>query len=264
MPKLKTSALAVGLWLTISCSASLHAAVDMFLNFGTSIPGESRDSAHRNQVDVLAWNWGMANSGKITVRGGAGTNRFQRINVTKYVDKATPLLMQACAKGTHLSTVILYVRRAGTTPIEFIKMTLTEVLVTSVSSGGSGGEDLLTENISLTYAQLQIDYVPTRLDGTADKTVQFTWNLSNTGAAPLNPVTGLGTTLFYTNGSPQAKLTWASTSGASYQVWATTNLNSAFRTYGSPMPSDGNGTTALIVPADALQMYFRIQTLQSP
>ncbi|MEO7298299.1 MAG: type VI secretion system tube protein Hcp [Verrucomicrobiota bacterium] len=264
MPKLKTSFMAVVLWLTIICSASLHAAVDMFLDLGPTMPGESRDTVHTNQVDVLAWSWGVSNTGT-THRGsgaGAGINKFQVLNVTKYVDKASAPLMSALARETRLDKVTLIVRKTGT-PVEYIKVILTNVWVTSVSTGGSGGEDRFTENISLTYATLQIDYVPTRFDGTADKTVSFNWDVSNNSGVTPTPVVGFGSSLIYTNGSQMAKLTWPSTNGANYQVWATTNLGSTFQAYGSPISSGGNGGTTLIVPANALQMFFRIQTLPS-
>ena len=97
MPKSRTSVLAVALWLAMNCSAPLHAAVDMFLNLGPAIPGESIDKVHKGQVDVLAWSWGMANIG--TTQRGAGKASFQDLTLTKYVDKSSPLLMLRCANG---------------------------------------------------------------------------------------------------------------------------------------------------------------------
>ena len=267
MPKSKTSVLAVVLWLALNCGASLHAAVDMFLDLGSDLPGESVDKAHQGQVDVLAWSWGAANSGTTRLGGGAGvgTNRFNDLTVTKWVDKSSPKLMLRCATGAHIPTATLFVRKTGTkAPIEYIKVILTDVMVTSVSTGGSGGEDRLTENISLTYAQLQIDYVPTNPDGTAGTAIPFKWDVVNTGGVTLNPVVGLTSTLTYTNGAPLARLTWASTNGVSYQVWSTTDLNAAFQPYGSPIPASSNGVNSVIVPANALRMFFRIETLSGP
>ena len=37
-------------------------AVDMFIKIG-DIKGESRDKTHKEEIDVLAWSWGMSNSG---------------------------------------------------------------------------------------------------------------------------------------------------------------------------------------------------------
>jgi type VI secretion system secreted protein Hcp len=121
--------------------------------------GESQDDKHKGEIDVLAWSWGLSQSGSTHTGGGSGSGRahFQDISVTKWVDKASSSLMRMCAKGTHIGTATLTVRKAGDQPLEYIVMKLKEVLITSVATGGSGGEDRLTENITLNFAHL--DYV---------------------------------------------------------------------------------------------------------
>ena len=37
-------------------------AMDMFISIG-DIKGESEDKTHKGKIDVLAWSWGMSNSG---------------------------------------------------------------------------------------------------------------------------------------------------------------------------------------------------------
>ena len=154
----------------------------MFLDIA-GIPGESTDPAHTNQVDVLAWSWGMSSSGSAqTGGGGTGIASFQSVNVTKYVDKASPPLMLACAKGIHIPMATLYVRNTDTNPIEYFKIQLTNVLVTTVSTGGSGGEDQLTENVSLNFANVQLDYIPVKPDVDAGTPFSFRWDIpSNSG-----------------------------------------------------------------------------------
>src|ERR1700709_1126786 len=97
MLKSRASVLAAVLLVMFGYSPSLRAAVNMFLDI-TGIPGESTDPIHTNQVDVLAWSWGMYNSGT-TGSAVAGKSTFQYLNLTKYVDKASPLLMLHCANG---------------------------------------------------------------------------------------------------------------------------------------------------------------------
>ncbi|HEX7689179.1 MAG TPA: type VI secretion system tube protein Hcp, partial [Burkholderiaceae bacterium] len=59
-----------------------------------------------------------------------------------------------------------------------LKITMTEVLVTSVSQGGSGGEDRLTENVTLNFASVKVDYVEqTPKGGTGDKP-SMNWNIA--------------------------------------------------------------------------------------
>ena len=74
--------------------------------------------------------------------------------------------MIACANGKHFGEALLTVRKAGEKPLEYLKITLTDLIVTSVTTGGSGGEDRLTENVSLNFAIVKIDYKTQKEDGT--------------------------------------------------------------------------------------------------
>jgi type VI secretion system secreted protein Hcp len=161
--------------------APAQGAMDMFLDLGADIPGESTDAVHRNKVDVLAWSWGMHNTIAIGAGGGgstAGKVSFQDLSITKWVDKASPKLMLACARGTHIPEVKLIVRKAGEKPFEIIRIKLINAFVTSLSTGGSGGEDRLTESISLTFEKVEYEYVLQKPDGSADTPVVFKWNVA--------------------------------------------------------------------------------------
>lgn len=144
-------------------------AVDMFIKIG-SIEGESISEGHKKEIDVLAWNWGMSNSGSAHAGGGAGAGKVnvQDLSLTKYVDKASTNLIVACCKGTHYPEATLVVRKAGGTPLEYMKIILTEVLITSVSTGGNGGSDRLTENVSLNFAKFKVVYQPQDSKGAKD------------------------------------------------------------------------------------------------
>lgn len=136
-------------------------AVDMFIQIG-DIEGESEDSVHKGKIDVLAWSWGMSNSGTTHTGGGGGSGKVsvQDISVTKYVDASSNALIMSACKGTHHPEALLIVRKAGGSPVEYIKIKMEEVIITSVSTGGSGGEDRLTENVSLNFAKFKYEYQP--------------------------------------------------------------------------------------------------------
>jgi type VI secretion system secreted protein Hcp len=154
-------------------------AVDIFLKLG-DIKGEAQDDKHKDEIDILAWSWGMSQSGTTHMGsgGGAGKVNVQDISITKYIDKSTPLLAKACCKGTHIKDGLLIVRKAGDKPLEYLKIKLDEVMVTHISTGGSGGEDRLTENVTLNFREFQLSYVPQSKVGAADPAVEMKWDIS--------------------------------------------------------------------------------------
>ena len=155
-------------------------AVDMFIKIG-DVEGESADKSHGKEIDVLAWSWGMSQSGNMHQGGGGGAGKVsvQDLSLPKYVDKSSPNLMMACSSGKHYPEAKLTIRKAGgESPVEYLIITMSEVLISSVSTGGSGGEDRLTENISLNFAQVKVDYQPQKADGAKDGgPVKYGWNI---------------------------------------------------------------------------------------
>jgi type VI secretion system secreted protein Hcp len=154
-------------------------AVDMFLDLEGEIKGESIDSKHKDEIDVLAWSWGMSQTGSFHVGGGGGAGKanFQDLSLTKWVDVSSPNLMLYCANGDHFKSAKLTVRKAGKTPLEYMIITMKNVLVTSVSTGGSGGEDKLTENVTLNFAEVYYDYKKQKEDGSGEAAVSFKWKI---------------------------------------------------------------------------------------
>ncbi len=148
-------------------------SADMFLKI-EGVEGESVDHKHAKEIDLLAWSWGMSQSGTMHMGGGGGAGKVavQDLSITKYVDKSSPNLIQTCCTGRHYPKATLTVRKAGDKPVEYMIITMTDVLITSVTTGGSGGEDRLTENVSLNFAKVEVKYTPQGKDGAAAAAVE--------------------------------------------------------------------------------------------
>ncbi|MCX5883082.1 MAG: type VI secretion system tube protein Hcp [Deltaproteobacteria bacterium] len=154
-------------------------AVDMFLKID-GIKGEAQDAKHKGDIDVLAWSWGATQSATTHMGGGGGSGKasFQDMHITKYVDSATHNLLKHTSTGKHIKEALLTVRKAGETPLEYIKIKMTDCLISSISTGGSGGEDRLTENISLNFAEYEFVYTPQKADGSGDSALPFKFNIA--------------------------------------------------------------------------------------
>lgn len=163
-------------------------ASDMFLKIddNAKIKGESLDKGHKDAIQVLSWSWGMSQSGSTHQGpgGGSGKVSVQDLSITKYIDKSSPGLMKACCDGTHFGKAQLIVRKAGGTALDYLIIDMEEVLITSVSTGGSGGEDRLTENVTLNFATVKVHYQPQGKDGAKDGgLVEMGWHIAQNASA---------------------------------------------------------------------------------
>jgi type VI secretion system secreted protein Hcp len=153
-------------------------AVDIFAKIG-DIKGESLDSKHKDEVEVLSWSWGVAQSGSITGGGGGGAGKasFNDFNFTHHVDKSSPVLMTACATGKHIKEATITVRKAGKGQQEFLILKMTDVIITGVNPGGSGEAAATAENVAIQFAKVEVEYKPQKADGSLDAGVFFKYDI---------------------------------------------------------------------------------------
>lgn len=159
-------------------------AVDMFLKLD-GVTGESMDSKKKNEIDVLAWSWGASQSGTTHMGSGSGSGKVsvQNLSITKFVDNASGTLLLFCCNGKHIAKGTLTVRKAGENPLEYIIMEMEDIIVTAVSTGGSGGEDRLTENVTLNFRKFKFKYFKQSARGGGEAGPECSWDIAaNTSA----------------------------------------------------------------------------------
>ena len=154
---------------------------DIFAKIG-DIKGESQDAKHKDEIEVLSFSWGVANTAATAPGGGAGAGKatFQDLSFVHSIDKASPLLLKACATGTHLPDGTITHRQPGKEQQEFLVVKLSDIIITGVSHGGAAGQPGAgTENVSLAFAKVHLEYRPQKADGSLDAGIHFKYDLKN-------------------------------------------------------------------------------------
>lgn len=155
------------------------AAVDYFLKID-GIEGESNDKTHKNEIECLSWGWGASNAGSMGVGSGGGTGKvmMQDAHFSFHVCAASPKLAEFCATGKHISKAVLVCRKAGgDSPLEYLKITLSDIFISSFQTGGSQGDILPVDQVSINFTKIEKEYQAQTQQGAGKGTVKFGWDV---------------------------------------------------------------------------------------
>ncbi len=144
------------------------------------IEGESYDHKHKGEIEVLSWSWGETNSGTHASGGGGGAGKvnMQDFHFVMHANKATPKLFLACASGEHIKKAVLVCRKAGKDQHEYLKIVMSDFLVSSYQIGGSGGSSIIPmDQVTLNFSKFEIEYKEQKPDGTLGGAVTAGWNV---------------------------------------------------------------------------------------
>jgi len=155
------------------------AQADMFLKL-TNIKGEAQDAKHKDHIEVLSWSFGASQTGSAHGGTGSGTGKvqIQDLTITHYVDTASTDLLKFLTTGKHIDEGLLTVRKAGGTHLEYLKLKMTQVMVTHISNGGGAGQDRVTENVTLNFRKFTQTYTPQDEKGSPKASSEFTWDIA--------------------------------------------------------------------------------------
>ena len=153
-------------------------AADIFAKLG-DIKGESQDSKHKDEVEVLSWSWGVHNEAGSSVGGsgaGSGKASFSDFNFMHHVDKASPNLLRACATGEHLKEATITHRKSGKGQLEFLVIKMNDVIITGVSHTRDVNQT--SESVSIAFAKVDLEYRPQKSDGSLDAGIHFKYDIA--------------------------------------------------------------------------------------
>ncbi|GMR08736.1 MAG: type VI secretion system tube protein Hcp [Gammaproteobacteria bacterium] len=153
-------------FLLLITSQAAVAAVSIFLNI-PGIPGESVDAAHIDEIDILSWGQSASNVNTGPV--------LLPLTVSKYTDKASPLLTQHVLEGTRIPEMWIIVRSAGLVPLEYLTVKLCDANVISIKTGGSAADARLKETVTFSAVGYRMTYTPLRPDGSPDIPISYSY-----------------------------------------------------------------------------------------
>jgi type VI secretion system secreted protein Hcp len=153
-------------------------AVDMFMRV-EGANGESKDSNHKDWTDIKSFTWGASQPGSMASGGGGGVGKasFRDLRVDALIDKAAPAVMKTCISGKHLNKVEISVCKAGGSQIEYTRVTLEEVIVTSVEYSAALNSDAVLVQYSFQAAKVKQQYWEQTDKGGKGPETQVGWNI---------------------------------------------------------------------------------------
>lgn len=132
-------------------------ASDIFAKIG-DIKGESTDAKHKDEIEIESFSFGeAANTSETGQR--SGKVQLQDFHFVMRVNKASPNLMKACATGQHIKEATITARKAGQTQLEYLKIKLEEVVISSYQHGGQQSEDVFFDQFSMWFTRIELEHV---------------------------------------------------------------------------------------------------------
>ncbi len=152
-------------------------AANSFLKFDPEIKGESKQTGHEGQIEILSHSWGVTQAGGYSY-GSGGTSakaNVHDLHLSFRMSPASPKLFQYCATGKHLDSATLTLLEASETPQKYMELTLTDVVISSYQTGGSG-DDKPIESMTLNFAKVKQEYFVQDDKGVVTSAATGTWN----------------------------------------------------------------------------------------
>lgn len=161
----------------IEPSPSALVAFDAFLQID-GISGDSVDLKHKGTIELESFSWGATQSG--SVRPGAAF--ADDLDFVAPVGSDSPALFKAAVTGEHIKKAVLFVRKAGSDQQDYLKVTLQDVLVSSLQTRSlNDGKPL--EELSFRFSRIEEEYRPTLADGSFGDPVTSAWNVAQSSPA---------------------------------------------------------------------------------
>jgi type VI secretion system secreted protein Hcp len=146
------------------------------------LDGESMDQDHKDWIEIDSFSWGVDNPSSFAIgQGGQATQaHISAMNFQKRCDKSSVAMFKACTTGKHIgSGTVSCLKLDGDSRIEYMKIDLTDIMVSNFQWSGSGGEFLIHEQVSLVFAEFKEAYKLQQDAGSAGGATEFGYSVQS-------------------------------------------------------------------------------------
>ena len=152
---------------------------DIFMKID-DVAGESVDSVHAGEIDVQSWSWGAAQGGSSQIGGGTGSGKavVHDLTFSLNFEKSVPVLLGMLLTGTPFNQAQLTIRKAGATPLEYVKIIMKSGIISNISLSGAPTADTQSVSISLNFGYVELHYTPQAADGSGEADVSTQYNIA--------------------------------------------------------------------------------------
>jgi len=157
---------------------------NIFMKLGNDIKGESKDEEHKDWIEIESFTWSASSPASFRTHGlGQGTAQLSEVSCSIAFDKSVPKMFEALGKGTHIPTVEVDVIKGGDLKKPYLKLSMTEVYVTSLTTAGAAQGEW-NASFTLAYKTYKLEYSTQDDKGNLTKAGQAEFNMET------NKITG--------------------------------------------------------------------------
>ena len=145
------------------------------------IEGESRRAEHEDEIDIMAADWSMAQAANMQIGSGRTSSRatVNPINLSKYYDASSPYLALACMQGKAFDEAVIAFRQdSGEVHLDFLVITLTNVVISNYSMSGSDGSEQFMDSFSLAFETITVKYTKQADDHSSGDEHEIEYNVA--------------------------------------------------------------------------------------
>jgi len=126
------------------------------------VSGDSKSFKHKGWADVLSWNWGLTSNRKLAEGADGDKTSLNELSIIKAIGNDSSGIRLLFAQGKRIPNVefsispVVAKREAAKS---YVDITMENVMIKSIITGGGIEDDFFKEHITLLYEKIRFEYI---------------------------------------------------------------------------------------------------------